>query len=187
MNGPVVVIVSGPPASGKTTLARQLARELDLPVLHKDGIKETLFDSLGWSDREWSRKLGVTTYRLLYYFLEAQLAAGRPVVVESNFPPEAAESFRQLQARYPFRPFQVQCRTEGSVLFARFAARGSAPDRHPGHVDLGALEEFKPLLLKGRLEALEIGGELLEIDTTDFLKIDTAWLLSRLRQVLEVS
>lgn len=187
MSEPLLIIVSGPPASGKTTLARQLARELGLPLLYKDGIKETLFDSLGWRDREWSKKLGLATYRLLYYFLEAHLAAGQPLIIESNFYPEAATHFREIQAKFPFRPFQVLCRTEGSVLVERYAARANAPDRHPGHVDLATLEEIKHILLKGRLEALDIGGEVIEIDTTDFSKIDLAGLSSRLRQVLQAS
>jgi predicted kinase len=184
---PLVIIVSGPPASGKTTLARQLARELALPLLYKDGIKEALFDSLGWRDRAWSRKMGLATYGLLFYFLEAQLAAGQSLIVESYFHPEAAVNLRQLQAKYPYRPFQVLCRTEGSVLLERFTLRAADPDRHPGHVDLETVEELKPVLLKGGEAPLDIGGEALEIDTTDFSKLDIAGLCSRLKEILEAS
>lgn len=181
MREPLVIIVSGPPASGKSTLAQEFARELKLPMLYKDGIKETLFDTLGWGNREWSKKLGVATYHLLYYFLEAQLAAGQSLIVESNFGVAATAEFRCLQEKYPFRPFQVLCRAEGSVLVERYAAR--AGQRHPGHVDLVALDEIKPVLLKGYLEPLEIGGEMVEVDTTDFSKIDTAGLVARLKEL----
>ncbi|MFE7359159.1 AAA family ATPase [Streptomyces sp. NPDC057543] len=47
---PTVVIVSGPPGTGKTYLARQLATRLTLPWYSRDAIKESLFDTLGWSD-----------------------------------------------------------------------------------------------------------------------------------------
>jgi predicted kinase len=53
-----MVLVTGPPASGKTTLARPLASHLGLPLLGKDTIKEALFDALGVGDRAWSRRLG---------------------------------------------------------------------------------------------------------------------------------
>jgi len=36
------VVVSGPPASGKTTLARTIAPALDLPLIAKDTIKQAL-------------------------------------------------------------------------------------------------------------------------------------------------
>ena len=45
-----LIIINGPPGSGKTHLGRFLARELWLPYFSKDGVKELLFDSLGWSD-----------------------------------------------------------------------------------------------------------------------------------------
>ena len=53
-SAPLVVIITGPPASGKSMLGRELARRLALPLLSKDLFKEVLFDQLGWSDREWS-------------------------------------------------------------------------------------------------------------------------------------
>ena len=79
---PLVILVNGLPATGKTTLARRLATDLRLPLLAKDAIKETLFDTLGWSDRVWSRRLGAVTFTLLYMLLEEQLRAGRSCVVE---------------------------------------------------------------------------------------------------------
>jgi predicted kinase len=42
-----LVLVTGPPAAGKTTVARPLARCLALPLIGKDTIKEALFDAMG--------------------------------------------------------------------------------------------------------------------------------------------
>ena len=42
----VLVLVTGPPASGKTTLARPLAAALGRPLIGKDLINEALFDAL---------------------------------------------------------------------------------------------------------------------------------------------
>jgi len=63
---PLVLIVTGPPASGKTTIGRPLARALALTFLSKDLFKESLFDSLGGSDREWSRRIGLASTQLLF-------------------------------------------------------------------------------------------------------------------------
>jgi dephospho-CoA kinase len=45
-----VVVVSGAPGAGKSTLAVPLARALGFPLVSKDVIKESLFDSLGQVD-----------------------------------------------------------------------------------------------------------------------------------------
>jgi len=68
---PVALIITGAPASGKSTLGRQLAAALSLPYLSKDLFKETLFDSLGWQDRAWSQRLGGTSMALLFRSAEA--------------------------------------------------------------------------------------------------------------------
>jgi predicted kinase len=56
-----IVVVCGPPASGKTTLARAIADDLRLPLLSKDAVKEVLFDALGSGDRAWSLRVGLAT------------------------------------------------------------------------------------------------------------------------------
>ncbi len=44
-----VVLVTGAPGAGKTTLAVPLAAELGFALLAKDRIKETLAETLGWA------------------------------------------------------------------------------------------------------------------------------------------
>ena len=59
MTRPLLIVVTGAPCAGKTTLARRIAETFRLPLIAKDDIKESLFDSLGWKDREWSKQLGL--------------------------------------------------------------------------------------------------------------------------------
>jgi predicted kinase len=174
MNKPVLVIVTGSPCTGKTTLARQIARKFHLPFVYKDGVKETLFDTLGWEDRQWSKKLGGASYALLFYFIEAQLAAGQSLVVEANFYPGFSENFLELQQRYDFEPLQILCFADGEILFERFKKRSESGNRHPGHVDHLNYDEFRQTLLFGRLEPLNIGGKVVEVDTGDFEKVNYA-------------
>lgn len=182
---PLVIIVAGPPASGKTTLARSLADSLVLPLFTKDDFKEVLFDRLGWSERAWSRKLGGASMRLLFVALEAELHAARSCIVEANFSADYdAPQFLDLQARYPFRAVQIQCCAQGETLLERFKARAMSGERHPGHAEQGQYEEHRMTLLHGRSEPLPLAGALYELDTSDFGSLDTAPLLAALHAAL---
>ena len=140
---PVLVIVTGLPCTGKTTVARQLANELGFPLVTKDDIKERLFDALGWRDREWSRKLGGATYEILFYFIDTLLAVGNSLIAESNFPPQwTAQRLRDIQELHPFRAAVVECIARAEVVEQRWRRRAELSLRHPGHGDAEALDEF---------------------------------------------
>jgi len=160
---PLVLIVTGPPCSGKTPLGMALAEHMRLPFINKDGFKERLFDSLGWSDREWSKKVGEASYRMMFYVLESQLAAGQGCIVESNFRPDDAAEFKRLFARYPCQVLQVLCTASPEVLLERFQQRLST--RHPGHVDHLYQAEFAEVV-KRKPAPLDVGGELAVVDTS---------------------
>lgn len=82
-----VIVVSGIPASGKTTLAHTIGERLRVPVISKDTIKEALFDALGTGDLERSRELG----RAAHIVMHALAAEQRPVILESFFCTRVAE------------------------------------------------------------------------------------------------
>jgi predicted kinase len=182
---PLLIIVSGPPCSGKTTLARRLAAELHLPFVYKDGIKELLFDHLGCSDLDQSKLLSRVSYDLMYYFVEAQLQVGGSLVVEGNFKPESETGkFLALKAKYGFIPFQIQCRTDGPVLLERFRKRAASPERHPGHLDSLNETHLSEILARGRHDPLPVGGRIFEIDTTDLDAIDYPGLYAALKELV---
>src|SRR5262252_6392146 len=85
MATPLLVLVTGPPAAGKTTVAWEIAARLGLPLVAKDTIKEALYDALGVGDLEWSTRLGGATFAVLWALLEDSLRAGASVVAEANF------------------------------------------------------------------------------------------------------
>jgi predicted kinase len=170
---PLLIIISGLPCTGKTTLAKKIASRFKLPLVTKDGIKELLFDTLGWKDRAWSKQLSSASYSLLFYFMQAQLAAARSLIVEANFHPDVhTDKFLALKGICEFEAIQIQCVADGEVLYERYRQRGDSGRRHPGHVDSETYEEFKPILLQGRLKPIPVGGEYLEVDTTDFASVD---------------
>ena len=182
---PVLIIVHGLPATGKTTIAQRLAADVRLPLASKDLFKETLFDMLGWRDRAWSQQLGRASIALLFRFMEAQLRAGCSCIVECNFSPALAmPEFVALRERYAYEPMEIMCHCDGPVLFERFKRRAEAGERHAGHVDHQSYAELAPLLLRGTTAPLGIGGQVIDVDTTDWNRVDYAALLAMVVQAL---
>jgi predicted kinase len=185
---PLLIIISGPPCSGKTMMGSWLAQELKLPLFHRDGFKEQLFDSLGWSDLEWSQRLGGASYTLLYYTVEALLRGECSAIIESNFDPQFdTQRLRDLAARHPFLPLQIRCMAEGAVLFERFKQRVASGTRHPGHLDHLNIAVYEPIVSQGagaRNDFLDIGGERIDVETTDFAAIDQPHILALVRAAI---
>ncbi len=160
-----IIVVAGPPASGKTTLAKAISEELRLPLIAKDAIKERLYDALGPGDREWSMRLGRATYPLLFDILSQELRADRTVIIDASFgPPIANREFAAIHQRWPFDALQLYCTAPHDVLLSRYAAR--APTRHPGHLDASIQDEVAEALADGRWAPLSLPGRCLAIDTT---------------------
>lgn len=158
------VVVTGPPGSGKTVVARPLAAALDLPFLSKDTIKEALFDELGTGDRLWSRRLGRASVAALY-----RLAANFPsAVIDSVFYRDVSVD-DLLSLRKPL--IEVHCECSPELAIARFQQRAET-HRHTGHRDhhqpLDKLEQ----LVHEASAPLDLGGSLLRLDTTHPVDID---------------
>jgi predicted kinase len=175
-----IIIITGLPATGKTTLSKKLSSKLKIPLINKDAMKELLFDSLGWSDREWSKKLGMATFDLLYHIMEVFMKAKASFIVECNFKHEFdSKKLLKLKKKYKFFPIQIICEAEGKKIFRRFKKRFFSGKRHPGHRDEVVCEELKDHLLKGEYKPLQIGGEIIKVNTSNFSLIDIDALVKK--------
>lgn len=180
--GPWVVVVTGPPAGGKTTLARGLAPQLGLPLVSKDDLKEILFETLGWGGAPRNKATSMAAYELMLHLLEQHLQAGMPLMLESNFRLEVTERLAKLLEDHNARVVQVRCFASRKVLIERIGRRAHAGTRHPGHCDRETVGDLEDLLASG--VKLGIGGLYLEVDTTPGRRIDREDLVARIRSNL---
>src|SRR5262245_61209915 len=162
---PRIVVVTGLPCSGKSKLAARLNESWRVPLLCKDTFKESLFESLGTGDREWSRRLSAAAYDLLFQQAGALLALDVPCILEGNFRPrQHDESFARLRAAGA-RFVQVFCHARAEVLIDRFRERAESGARHAGHVDRDVLSEISAEIAGTEQCPLDIGGRTVVCDT----------------------
>ncbi len=183
---PVLIIVSGLPGAGKSTLSQRLADHFRLPLIQKDMIKETLCDVLECATLSQSQLYGRASMALLYQFAEAILKRGQPGIIESAFHPSlSVQDLLKLQQRCPFFPLQIYCRAEIAVLVERVKQRWEAGQRHRVHME--HLRVFDPTLpiFQDFLKPLPLDGHIIEVNTTDFEMIDYSHLFTQIQFFLK--
>jgi predicted kinase len=193
MTKPLVVIISGAPGAGKTRLLRELAPKLGLPVIAKDDIKESLGDSLGTGDTEWSQRLGAATWDVLFLLYERLLQGGASFIAESNFSTRYHPGrFRELMERYPFHAVEIHCYAKPEVLAERFRGRQARGERHPVHH--GAIyeanataEEVAALFATLGHEPLELSDHVFRVDTGAPEPLDLEPIVAAIREMRDGS
>lgn len=165
MSQPHLIVVAGPPAAGKTTLAREIARSLGLALICKDTLKEALYEHLGSGDRAWSQRLGAAVIQAMYPLAEDILHAGVSLVLESTFNhPDTPGELSAVCASAGACLSVVYCHATPEVLSARFNARART-DRHPGHGDRPVTTP-EQVISSGWLWRPAYPGRTMEVDTT---------------------
>ncbi len=183
---PKLIIVTGRPAAGKSTLAKRLSQEIKLPIVSKDDIREVLFERPGWTDRPWAQLLGRASVDMMFYFAQAELSVRHSIIFDNSFDPEMSNPrFRALLNEQRAESIQIVCNADSEALFQRFKSRTETGNRHPGHGDENVLEQLRTNLAKEESPVLDIGGEVVEVDTTDFEKVDFQAILDRVKVFLE--
>jgi glucokinase len=157
------VVVSGLPASGKSTVAVALAGELGLPLLDKDDFLEALFESRGAGDAQWRTQLSRAAD--IAFQAEAERAPGAVLASWWRHPLSLVPSGTPTEwlASLPGAVVELHCRCAPAVAARRFLER----QRHPGNLDgrrshaelLAEFERHAALGPLGLAPVVEIDGE----------------------------
>lgn len=181
---PLLIIVNGPPASGKSTLAGEIADALQLPFISKDALKEEMYDNLGKIERAISRALGETSIKLMYSVAERILRAGGSVVIEANFYHGVSETdVSQLIALSD--AVMVHCSAPAEILMQRYAERAESGERHPVHDDSNRIGDLRQELESGTYDPLDLGIPIIRVDTEEGFDPPVDQIVVQIREQLE--
>ncbi|MEM7016307.1 MAG: AAA family ATPase [Pseudomonadota bacterium] len=173
------IAVTGLPASGKTTLARDIATRLEWPFFDKDVYLEQLFEARGTGNSAWRQSLSIKSNDL---FRQAAEQHDQVVLVSHWRPPEqdgpSGTPTAWLCERYD-RVLEVYCVCPVEVAAQRFATRV----RHPGHLDRHqTLTEIESKMRHYAAYLPMALGEQMHVPTTKPIVLDE--LISRIHQVI---
>jgi predicted kinase len=173
---PTLVVVSGPPRAGTTTLAHALARAIPCPAICRDEIKEGMVHAQGGGfEAAPGDPLTQRTLPLFFDVLRMLLTAGVTVVAEAAFQDrlwrpglEPLAELAQLRI--------VQCTVDPAV----------ARERHRSAVDARGRSAHAQIIGKGiedwerayaSFERISVSAPSIDVDTTDGYAPDLAEIL----------
>jgi predicted kinase len=172
---PLIVVVTGPAAAGKTTFAAALADALELPLVAKDALKEVLAEPLQITGREASHRLGRAVLAAMKLLVEELAGAHVSLVVEGNFRDTAVfDDVDDAQL------VQVHVSAPPDVIRERLRARTG---RHAVHYDSEAADELAARTGSGEWEPLVLTGPVVRVDTR--APVEVAAVVAEVRSLLQ--
>lgn len=117
-----IVIISGPPLSGKSTLATLYGGEAGVPILDVDAIRLRILP-----DSKQTREDRTTAYRCMHYTAERLVLCGvKEVVLIATYRRwDVRRELTETAARCGADLFIVQCAVGQEIAADRFSARPS--------------------------------------------------------------
>lgn len=155
-----VIIFCGLPASGKTTLAKEVSKKLNIFCLHKDALKERMYTLLEGKTLDDSRKYGKCVIDMILALAEDSIENGIDIILESPFNhPDNPKQFQEWLEKYNVDFQIIICSINEEERKRRHETRA----RHPGHHDQERLNlyPFNP----GTFDYAEMPGKKLFLDT----------------------
>ena len=172
MNAPKLIVVTGRPGSGKTTLAHALARSIRCPALCRDEFKEGLVHTCGGRATPADHgRLNWQVYNTFFGAVELLLRAGVTLVAEAAFQHKLwVPKLQPLQDIAQIR--LIVCALDPLLAHTRFSQRSVSDPERAGYHGRGLIQPIKEDTARAisTYEPPRLAVPSLTVDTSDGYK-----------------
>lgn len=186
-----IIIIGGYLAGGKSTFARKLSKELNVPYLIKDTFKMRMCENIVVPSDEESSRFSIITFDAMMYVTERMMEAGFPIIIEANFVPKGIKKvdeagiIKALIDKYDYQSLTYKFVGNTRVLCERFNEREKLPERGFVNKMSGGEIPYDTFdLFCHNLDGFDVNGLTVTIDTTDFNSVDFSSYVESTRMFL---
>jgi predicted kinase len=163
---PILVVVSGPPGAGKTTLAHLLARRIGCPAICRDEIKEGMVHATGNFVGAPSDELTLRTLPTFFQLLEVLLSAGVTTVAEAAFQDRVWRPHLQpLRGLADIRV--VHCQVTAETAEARIQRRQDEDPTRRAHADTHLINRLARAANHDGFDRVKLDVPEIDVDTSN--------------------
>lgn len=164
MEKPLLIVVTGRPASGKTSVAHLLAKEINCPLISRDELKEGYINTKSIQSHQFNEKANSDIYKTFFEVIDLLISKRISIVIEAAFQhklweTQLAKFLNKAEIRI------IVCKVPLELAKERFYKRIlDQPEREKFHED-STIENT--VLLTEDYEMINMPLPTLEVDTTD--------------------
>lgn len=183
MNKPLLIVVTGKPASGKTTLAHILTKKIKYPLLSRDELKEGYINTADIEHSQLDNSVAWHIYDTFFDAIDLLISKGISVIAEAAFQdklwkPKLLNLLDKAEIKI------IICKTPSDLTTIRFNNRLlNDPEREKFHGDKSLnLVKGQGSLITETYEPVNIDAPTIEVDTTENYNPDIKKIISFIRQ-----
>ncbi|GGJ91012.1 hypothetical protein GCM10011583_23010 [Streptomyces camponoticapitis] len=163
---PTLIVVGGPPGTGKTALAHEIARAVGCPAVRRDEIKEGMVHATPGFSPGLGNALNLRTLPAFFDVLDLLVGAGVTTVAEAAFQdrlwrpgPEALWGRAEIRV--------VHCSVDAEVALARRLRRAGEDPVRRAHEPASPIDPAAHTLGHDTFDRVSVDAPWIEVDTTD--------------------
>ena len=176
-----MILVSGLPATGKTTFAKWLSEEMCIPhVCYDNFVEKTL--ELGKrkceNEEEIRKYYGEFPYAFFWFCFEEIMKSSSLFIVDFHFADMMNNTLDELTTKYQYETITVHMDCSAELAHSRWEERNKTNSMRPNL----SIEQF----IEGSRQNKEFryGSNFIYVDTTDYSKVSYKDIVEQIRQYL---